>query len=119
MPINYDFVPYLASASIKTWLVRAFVGDPRLTIGSGPSGWATARVGALARVEASGAVLARLVVGAVVEVLVAEQTAPALVAVALVGLLAGPVFAAGVADAFVAVATSPSSAASRRQRTRY
>ena len=44
---------------------------------------------------------------AVVEVLVAEEAAPALVAVALVRLLAGAVHAAGVADALVAEPPRP------------
>ena len=46
-------------------------------------------------------------VGAVVEVLVAEEAAPALVAVALVRLLAGAVHAARVADALVAEPARP------------
>ena len=44
---------------------------------------------------------------AVVEVLVAEEAAPPLVAVALVRLLAGAVHAARVADALVAEPPSP------------
>ena len=46
-------------------------------------------------------------VGAVVEVLVAEESSPALVAVALVRLVAGAVHAARVADALVAEPPGP------------
>lgn len=46
-------------------------------------------------------------VGAVVEILVAEETAPAFMAVAMVGLLAGSVEAARVADALVALLSLP------------
>lgn len=65
----------------------------------------------MARVGAGGPVLARVVVGAVVEVLVAEEPPPALLAVALPGLQAGAVQAAGVADAFVAGGALPADAA--------
>ena len=50
-------------------------------------------------------------VGTVVEVLVAEEAAPALLAEALVGLLARPVDAARVQDALVAEATGITSLA--------
>ena len=51
-------------------------------------------------------------VGAVVEVLVAEEASPALVAVALVRLVARAVHAARVADALVAEPASPTLLAS-------
>ena len=101
---------YLASAAVKARLVRALVGDPGLALGAGVAGRAAASVGALAGVEAGGSVLAGLVVGAVVQVLVAEETAPAVVAVALPRVLAGAVLAPGVPDALVAKGTSPTAA---------
>lgn len=53
---------------------------------------------------------ARLVVGAVVEVLVAEEAAPALLAIALPGFLAHTVQAAGVTDALIAEPPLPTNA---------
>ena len=85
----------------------ALVADPGLAVGAGVAWRAGAGVGSLAGVPACGAVAAGLVVGAVVEVLVAEETAPALVAATLVGLLAGAVHAAGVELALVAVRAGP------------
>lgn len=72
---------------------------------------AGARVAPLARVGAGGAVPAGLVVRAVVEVLVAEKAPPALLAVALPGLLAGAVETAWVPDALVAVPALPAHSA--------
>ena len=100
----------MASAAVKARLVRALVGDPGLALGAGVAGRAAASVGTLAGVEAGGSVLAGLVVGAVVQVLVAEETAPAVVAVALPRVLAGAVLAPGVPDALVAKGTSPTAA---------
>ena len=97
----------LAGTPVDAEVVGALVGDAGLAVGAGPAGWAGARVGALAGVEAGGPVLAGLVVGAVVEVLVAEQAAPALLAVAGPGLIAGTVLAPGVPHALVAEGTSP------------
>ena len=56
--------------------------------------------------------MARPVVGAVVEVLVAEHAAPAVEAVALVGLGAGAVHAAGIPLALVAAGALPAVLAS-------
>ena len=67
--------------------MRALVADPLLAALAGEAGRAAARVRTLPSVAAGGAVLARPVVGAVVEVLVAEEPAPAAVAVALVSTL--------------------------------
>lgn len=61
----------------------------------------------MARVGAGGPVLAGAVVGAVVQVLVAEEPTPSFLAVALPGLRAGAVEAAGVADALVAEVPLP------------
>ena len=79
-----------------------------LAVPAGVPGRAGAGVAALSGVQAGGAVHARGVVGAVVEVLVAKEAAPSGVALAGVGLGAGAVLAARVADALVAVDASPS-----------
>ena len=89
----------------------ALVADPGLAVGASVPGRAGAGVGSLPGVPAGGAVAAGLVVGAVVEVLVAEEPAPALVAATLVRLLAGAVHAARVELAFVAVRAGPASLA--------
>ena len=70
-----------------------------------------ARVGARGRVDASGSVLARLVVGAVVEVLLAQHATPPLLAFALVGVVTRAVQASGVHYAFVAPWTLPAARA--------
>lgn len=66
-----------------------------------------AGVAALAGVVARPAVLTRAVVGAVVEVLVAEQAAPALLADAVPGLGAGAVEASRMSLALVAELAHP------------
>lgn len=78
-----------------------------LAVGPGVLGRAHAGVAALARVVAGAAVAAGPVVGAVVEVLVAEQPAPALLAVAVPGPQAGAVHAARVSLALVAQLAHP------------
>lgn len=78
-----------------------------LAVGACESLRAVTGVGALAGVEAGSVVAARLVVGAVVQVLVAEQTAPTLVAEAVPRLYACAVHAAWVTLAFVAKRTYP------------
>ena len=92
----------------------ALVADPGLAVGARVAWRAGAGVGSLAGVPAGGAVAAGLVVGAVVEVLVAEEPAPALLAQALVRLLAGAVDAARVQDAAVAKGAGESGLAPRR-----
>lgn len=75
---------------------------------SASEAWRTvARVRALARVEAGATMSARPVVGAVVEVLVAEESAPTFVAQAVPGLLARAVQTTGVALALVAQSSFP------------
>ena len=93
-------------------VVGAFVSDTRLAIGSSPARWATARVRTLAGIEARRSVLARFVVGTVVEILVAEQSTPTLIAVTLVRFGARSVFAARVSNAFVAISSGPARSAS-------
>lgn len=84
----------------------------QLAIGTRIFSWTGASVGALSSVEAGATVLARLVVGAVVKILVAEQTTPTFIAVTLVRLLAGSVQATWVADALVTQLSLPSQFAS-------
>lgn len=92
---------------VEAWRGRA-IADDRFALGAGKARRTLARVRALARVEAGSTVLARFVVGAKVQVLVAEQTAPAFVAQALPRLLAGSVHAARVRFALVAQLSLPS-----------
>lgn len=95
-----------AAASALAGVAVALVG---LDLAAQPreAGPAAAGVAPLAGVGAGGAVLARPVVGAVVQVLVAEEAPPALLAVALPGLRAGAVEAARVADAVLAEGALP------------
>lgn len=69
---------------------------------------AAASIRALARVEANAVVLAGFMVGAVVEVLVAEQSTPALVADAVPLLLACSVQASRIPLAFITIPAGPS-----------
>lgn len=76
-----------------------------------------AGVAALSGVVAGPLVLARLVIGAVVEVLVTEETAPAFLAVAVPGPAAGPVHAARVPLALVAQLAHPARMTAERKLT--
>ena len=98
---------YPAGSAVETGLVRALVLDPVLAVLAGVAGRAGAGIGSLAGVQAGGAVHAGRVVGAVVEVLVAEEAAPAGAALALVGLGAHAVLAARVPLAPVALVALP------------
>lgn len=100
---------YVAAASVFAGVAVALVGF-QLTVGAAEAGPAGARVAALARVCARGAVGTRLVVGAVVEVLVTEEAPPALLTVALPRLAAGAVEAAGVAHTLAAGGALPAHA---------
>lgn len=100
----------IAAAAIFARVAVTFV-DLDFTDVAGEAGLAAAGVAALARVAAGRAVHAGPVVGAVVEVLVAEEAAPAFLAVALPWLTASAVRAAGVADALVAHSALPADAA--------
>lgn len=100
----------VARGSVHARLLFA-VGDLSVAIGAHESRLALAGVRALAGVEAGAAVLAGLVIRAVVEVLVAEQTAPAFVALALPGFLAGAVHTARIGFAFCAESALPAGVA--------
>ena len=97
----------MTSSSIKTRLVRAFIGHPALTVCASVPRWAAAGIRPLSSVEAGGSIAAGFVVGAIVQVLVAEETTPAIVAVALPGVLARTMLASGVPNALVAKRTGP------------
>lgn len=84
------------------------VADHRLAVGAGESGRALAGVRALASVEAGAAILARLVVRAKVQVLVAKQTTPSFVTQTLPRFLAGSVHASRIRFTLVAQLSLPS-----------
>lgn len=86
---------YIAAASVLAGVAVALI-RLQLTVGSAKAGPAGAGVAALASVCARGTVGTWLVVGAVVEVLVTEETPPALLTVTLPWLTACPVEAAWV-----------------------
>lgn len=110
-------------AVFRWWLVHASAAvlaginfgiarvDLPFAVIANESGGTLAGVEAFAGVEAGAAVLAGSVIGAVVEVLVAVETAPALVADAGPGLVASSVDAVWFYDAFVAQRSLPSQVA--------
>ena len=97
----------LASTSIGAQVVGAFIGDADLAVGSGPSRRTGTSVRTLAGVEASGSIVAGLVIGAVVQVLVAKKTAPAFFAVASPRFITGSMLASRVSDTIVAEGSLP------------
>lgn len=103
--MNLDLA-YLTRSAVEAGLMGAVV-YLTLAVGAREARGTVARVRALACVEARAVVPARPVVGTVVEVLVAEEPAPALVAQAVPRLLARAVQAAGVALALVAQRALP------------
>ncbi|TNN76674.1 hypothetical protein EYF80_013126 [Liparis tanakae] len=105
-----DDLAVLAVEALRAGVAVALVGL-QLTVGASIAGPAGAGVAALARVGAGGSVGTGLVVGAIVEVLVAEEPPPALLAAALPRLAARPVEAARVADALLAGGALPAHAA--------
>lgn len=84
----------------------------RLAVSAGEAWRARAGVRTLAGVKAGAAVHAGLVIRAIVQVLVAEQSAPAFVAKALPGFLAATMKAAWISHALVAVRSLPAVVAS-------
>lgn len=106
-----------ASPAVETRNDGAVVLD-QFTVRSSVFGRAGTGVRSLTSVEASTTVLARLVVGAVVQVLVAEKTTPTFVAVALPRLLARAVQTSRVADALVAQFSLPTQFASMQTKIR-
>lgn len=106
-----------ASAAVQAGPHRARV-QRLLAVGAGVVRGTDARVAALAGVVARALVLARLVVRAVVEVLVAEQAAPALRADAVPGARARPVHAARMPLALVAQLAHPAGVAAGIKKLR-
>jgi hypothetical protein len=104
-----------ACAVVRAWIHRA-VFDFNLAVGADEAGWTLARVRALTGVGAGSAVVAWLVMGAEVEVLIAEQAAPALVAFALPLGGAGSVHTSWIHFTLVTVWSSVSALASVRAR---
>lgn len=102
----YFGLAYLTRSAVEAGLMGAVV-YLALAVGAREARGTVARVRALARVEARAVVPARPVVGTVVEVLVAEEPAPALVAQAVPRLLARAVQTAGVTLALVAQRALP------------
>ncbi len=92
--------------------MRAFVCHSAFAVCAGVARRAAASVRTLTSVEAGGSVATGLVVGTVVEVLVAEEAAPPVVAVALPGFLAGPVLAAGISNTLIAKRSGPTTSTS-------
>ena len=107
---------HLAVSAILAGSLLTLVLHSCLTVASGEADGAGASV-VLAGVEAGGPVVTRLVLGAEVEVDVAEVSAPPAVALAGVRLAAGPVLAPGVDLALVAVSPGPPDAAPAREET--
>lgn len=89
-----------------------------LAIRPGESGLTAAGVGSLTGVEANPPVFAGLVVRAIVEILVAEQTPPTFVADAVPLLLARTVKASGIPFTFVAEFTLPAAVTSGNNKKR-
>lgn len=83
-------VTYVTTASVLAWVAVTFVGLD-LAVCSAETGLAGTGVTALAGVGAGSVIPAGLVIGAEIQVLVAEQATPSLLASALPGLAAGAV----------------------------
>lgn len=112
---------YLASSAVQTRQSRGTVqslGESQVdfALGSGKTGRTRARVQSLARVEARAAILARRVIGTVVQVLVAEHTTPAFFAQTLPRLLAVAVHATRIYLALVASGSRPARVTSAKKR---
>lgn len=101
---------HVAAASVLAGVAVTLVGL-QLTVGASKAGPAVASETALACVGAGCTISAWFVVGAVVQVLVAEEAPPALLTVTLPWLAACPVETAWVADAFIAGRALPAHAA--------
>ncbi len=88
------------------------VAEFLITVNAGITRRTTARVRSLAGIETGTAVSARLVIGTVIQVLIAEQATPAFDAQTFPRFLALAVQTARVLFAFVAQATFPSAVTS-------
>lgn len=100
-------ITYIAAASIFAWVTGAFIAL-NLAVGSRVSGSAVAGIAPLTGIGAAGSILAWFMVGAVVQVLVAEQATPAFLAGAFKWLRARSVQTAGVSHTLITEPTLPS-----------
>lgn len=96
-----------ATASIFAWVTITFVGLD-FTVCAGEARFAGAGVASLTSVGAGGIVLAWPVVRAVVQILITVESTPSFFAVTLPGLVAGPMYAAGMSCTLLAAPTLPS-----------
>lgn len=106
-------IAVLEISAASTILARVGITfiDFNLTIGACVARSARTSVAPLTSIGACGTILAGLVVGAVVQVLVAEKATPAFLAVALPWLLTGTMKAAWVSDALITVSPLPAHSA--------
>lgn len=100
-----------ACAIVQAWTRRAVLNF-NFAIDAPEAGSAFASVRALARVRASAAVVARLVICAEIQVLIAEQAAPALLADAFPLFRASSMHASWIHFTFVTIWSLPSGLAS-------
>lgn len=100
----------LTAASVATG-VAITLAELQLAVYASVARATGAGIAPLPAVGARGPILARGMVGAVVEILVTEQASPALITSALPGGAAGAMATAIVGDAFVAQAALPARAA--------
>lgn len=103
---NISLYTHIAAASILAGVAVTFIGF-QLTVDASEARPASACVAALACVGTGRSIGTRLVVGAVVEVLVTEETSPTLLTVTLPWLAAHPMKAARVTYAFIAEGALP------------
>lgn len=97
---------YVTAAAVLAWIAVALVGL-ELAVGATEARLAGTRVAPLTRVCACGVILAGFMIGAEVKVLVAEQAAPAFLAVALKRLVASSMQAPRVPLALIAEGALP------------
>ena len=76
-------ITHHALSGVLAWILHAFADDPRLTVSPGETNRTGARV-IISSVETGCSVMTRSMVGAEVQILVAEETAPAGLALARV-----------------------------------
>lgn len=98
-------------AIIQTWIYAA-VFNFNFTVGAEESGWTLACVGSLASVGTGSAVMTRLVIGAEVQVLIAEQSTPALLADAFPFHRAGSMYTSWIHFTLVTIRSPVSALAS-------
>lgn len=113
---------YLACTAVQASQSRGtvhsrFVGQSHIYVAfrSRETRWTRARVQPLARVEARAAVLARCVIGAIVQILIAKHASPSFFAQALPRFLAITVHATRIYLTLVASFTGPTQVTSARK----